>query len=97
MGGDFFGLYSAQVADAAAGVFAGVAVEHFAPIAAVGNADAVSDARDGREVADDQDRVLRDSRFCVTSEIVLVALSLASTHSNPAGSLSSTCMAGSLR
>ena len=30
-------------------------------------------------------------------EIVLFALSLQSTHSKPAGSLSKTCMAGSLR
>src|SRR5438045_3679295 len=63
MGGNLFGVYSTEISHAAAGVFAGVAVEHFAPIAAVGHADAVTGAWDGRKVADDQDCVLRILAF----------------------------------
>src|SRR6202050_5333777 len=63
MGGDLFCVHSAEVTHAATGVFAGVAVEHFAPVAAVGNAEAVSQAGHRSEVADDQHGVLRRLTF----------------------------------
>src|ERR1700684_1746392 len=63
MGGDLFCVHSAEVTHTAAGVFAGVAVEHFAPVAAVGNAEAVSQAGHRSEVADDQHGVLRRIAF----------------------------------
>src|SRR5579864_7232264 len=63
MGGDSFGVHAAKVAHAAAGVFAGVAVEHFAPVTAVGDADAISETGHRSEVADDEYGVARRLAF----------------------------------
>src|SRR5690349_18150039 len=57
--GNLLGIHAAEVAHAAAGVLAGIAVEHFTPVSTVGDADAVADPRHRREIARDQNRVLR--------------------------------------
>jgi hypothetical protein len=59
VGGFFFGLDSAEVAYAGAAVFVGVAVEQFAPVASGGNAYAIANSRDRREVANYQNCVCR--------------------------------------
>src|SRR3954447_2115408 len=52
-----FSMNAAEIAHAAAGIFAGIAVEHLAPVAAVRNADAITHSRYGSEVTDHQDGV----------------------------------------
>ena len=68
MFGHFFGLHSAQVADARSAVFRRIAVQQFAPIAAVRHADAVANSRDRREIADDENCILSDSRSCAEAK-----------------------------
>src|ERR1700716_1542146 len=50
---------SAEIANAASTVYAGVAVEQFAPVASIRHADAVAETRYRSEVAHDQNRIFR--------------------------------------
>src|SRR5262245_22140448 len=55
----FLALLTSRVADAAAAVFIGIAVEQLAPVAGLGHPHAVVLARYGREVEDNHDHVAR--------------------------------------
>ena len=96
MRGLSIGVHASQVPHAASAVFLGVAVQQLAPESAGGNADPVAVARHRSEIADDQDFIAGD-RPLRSREIMLAAVSLQSTHSKPAGSVSSSCSAGCSR
>src|SRR5215470_11243033 len=69
------GVRAAEISHPASAVLSRVAVQRLAPVAGVGNTDHVIRARNGREVADDQDRGGVASRLAQEAHYAVIAVS----------------------